>query len=571
MSLSSANRSLQLLTRILDTNSATEAIVDLGPQKPEIPLPRNAHPLPRAVPEQHGIPSRQIAAFLRALDQEPDLRMHSILVIRHGHVLCEAPFGTQDTTLPRMTFSACKSVTVLAIGLLMDDGLLHPEDKLTDLFPNDGGPVSKRLMKDLTLEHLLTMQTGNLFNEGGSVTALEWTRSFFSSVPLELNRKFQYNSLNTYMLAVLVTRITGKSLSQFLTDRLFTPMGIEDFYWETSPEGVEKGGWGLYMRAEDLGKLGQLLLDNGCWDGKQLLSADFVRQATSAHVTAPASCGDFNYGWQIWVGRKENTFLFNGMLGQNVLCFRNSGVILVSHAGNDETFQTSPYFPLAMQYFGVDFPQSLPRDAAGERELRRTLDALAFRPNPLPSKEEFLVFAGKRFVTDAPQAASAGLLPLTLQAVENCYSKGLRAISIAGSRTAPVVLYEEQDQLHQLICGIKEPCYQVLCFRDNYFRTAVQARFTHNEEEEPVLRIQVDFLETPCQRILKLIMTRRGLVVKQEEYPGTDYVTITLSSMVQGPARPLMNALLGSTEQGFLRWKTERVFSPVLHFREETE
>ena len=86
-----------------------------------------------------------------------------------------------------------------------------------------------------------------------------------------------------------------------------------------------------------------------------------------------------------------------------------------------------------------------------------------------------------------------------------------------------------------------------------------------------MLRIQVDFLETPCQRILKLIMTRRGLVVKQEEYPGTDYVAMTLASMVQGPAKPLMEALLGSTEQGYLRWRTERVFSPVLRFREETE
>ena len=181
MSLSSANRSMQLLVRLLDSKTSTEPMEDFGVQKPEIPLGRSSQPLPRANPEQEGVPSRQISAFLQALDQDPTLRMHSLLVLRHGKLLCQASFGAQDPDLPRMTLSARQSVTALAVGLLMDAGLLSPTDKLVDLFPDDIGPVSKRLMRDLTVEHLLTMQTGNQFNEVSAMTEFDWAHGFFLS------------------------------------------------------------------------------------------------------------------------------------------------------------------------------------------------------------------------------------------------------------------------------------------------------------------------------------------------------------------------------------------------------
>lgn len=570
MSLSSTNHSIQLIARLLDADTATTPIQDFGVQKPEIPLGRSAQPLPRSLPERQGIPSRHIAAFLQALADDPGLRMHSVLVLRHGQLLCRAGFGPRDTETPRMTFSACKSITALAVGLLMDDGLLHPEDKLTDLFPEECGPVSRRLMKDLTVGHVLSMQTGNLFNEAGSMTQVEWVRNYFLSPTLDTSRKFQYNSLNSYILAALVTRITGKSLSQFLEERLFAPMGIGDYYWETSPEGIEKGGWGLYMKPEDLAKLGQLVMDLGMWRGKQLLSAEFVRQALQTHAVTPEEYGDFNYGWQFWVGRTENTFLFSGMLGQNVLGFRNSGILLVSHAGNDETFQTSAYYRIASQYFGGDFPASLPRDPAGEWELKRITDSLAYCSGDIPSREAFARFSGQRFITSEAHAASTGLLPVILQAVENSYSAGLQAITVCGIRTAPELLYEERNQLHHIVCGTKRPVRQNLLWHGNVFRIAAQVKFTRDEDDNPVMRVRIDFLETPCTRILKLIQTKKGLIVKQEEYPGTEFLSNTIATLMKTPSsKTLMSALIGSAEQGYLRWKLQRVFQPVLRFDPE--
>lgn len=571
MSLSSANRTLQMLSRLMDTEHATETYFDMGVQKPAIATGRSTQPLPCVSPERQGISSRHIAGFLQALEAEPALRMHSLLILRNGQVLCRAAFGARETELPRMTFSACKSVTALAIGLLMDDGLLSPEDKLTDLFPDDCRPVSRRLMKDLTVHHLLTMQTGNLFNEASSMTEEHWVKGFFTSPGLETPRKFQYNSLNTYLLSALVTKLSGSSLSEFLTKRLFDPMGIADFYWEVSPEGIEKGGWGLYLKPEDLGKLGQLVMDNGLWCGKQLISAEFIAKATQTHAHVPASYGDFNYGWQIWVGREKNTFLFNGMLGQNVLGFRDSGIVLVSHAGNDETFQTSAYYALAQQYFGGKFSDRLPMDPFGKWHLRQTLRSLTAKANSIPSQKEFERFSNVRYESAEPQATSAGLLPLILQTVEGCFSKGLCSISLGGTRRAPELFYEEQDQLHHLICGVRTPIRQTIDYHGNSFEAAVQARFTHDEDENPVLRIQIDFLETPCTRILKIIHTRQGVLLRQEETPGADFLAGTMNTLVpSGTAKAVISAVLGSAEQGFLRWKIDRMFTQTMKLTQES-
>ncbi len=566
MSLTSANRTLQMISHLLDTDTATEPFFDAGPQKPAIPHSRNSQPVPRSRPEQQGISSGHMAAFLRALEEEPTLRMHSLLILRNGELLCRAAFGSRDTELPRMTFSACKSITALAIGILMDDGLLSPEDKLTDLFPNECGPVSRRLMKDLTLHHVLSMQTGNTFNEASSLTEPDWIRGYFSSPGLEVTRKFQYNSLNTYILSALVTRLSGMSLSDFLSKRLFAPMGITDFYWEVSPEGIEKGGWGLYITPEDLAKLGQLVMDGGFWRGKQLISSEFLSMATSTHAQTPQSYGDFNYGWQIWVGRNENTFLFNGMLGQNVLGFRDSGILLVSHAGNDEAFQTSAYYALASRFFGGSFPQKLPRDRSAEQTLRHTIKSLSPAIGRCPSRQTFSLFAGKRYGTTEPHAASAGLLPLVLQTVENSYSCGLKAISIGGSRRVPELLYEEQDQLHHLLCGVKAPIRQTIVHHGNVFEIAVQARFTHDDEEHPVLRIQIEFLETPCTRILKLIQTERGMLLRQEESPGAVFLSNTMVTASKSPAvKTLLASVAGSSEQSYLRWRVDRMFTQTLN------
>ena len=567
MSLSSANRTVQLLLRLTDLKNATEPLICTAPQKTTVLHSTRSSSLPRCCPEKQGISSRTLAAFLQQLSSDPTLRMHSIFIVRNSHVICEAPFGAQDITMPRMTFSACKSVTALAIGLLMDDGLLSPDDRLIDLFPEQGNMLSRRMMKDITVAHLLQMQTGNQFSEAASMTDTDWLHGFFSSAAVLGNQKFHYNSLNTYVLSRIVCQLSGMSLSAFLSDRLFSPMGIEDFYWEVCPQGFEKGGWGLYMRAEDLAKLGQLILNDGIWNGRQLISKEFLDRATSVQIETPNHCGDYDYGWQFWVHPEKNVVLFNGMLGQNVMCFRDSGIVLVSHAGNEEVFQQSNYYRYAEDFFSKPLPHPA-FDLCAPLSLRCTKKNL-LQPVARPANHNvFDLLCEKELHCISDYAPSCGLLPVSLQVIQNSYTHGLKSITLYGTKKKPVLLYQEQELSFRIRLGTKKAFIQDIDFYGDRFRIAASVSFTANEDGFPIVRIVLDFVETPFSRILKLILTPQGILLQQSETPCMDQILRTALSSAPTAAKTLLSAMMGSGDTDFLYWKFSQVFSPTLNMEE---
>lgn len=569
MSLLSSRALLDLALQLLDPNQSTKAVLSAPGRKPAIAVGASRQPLPTDRPETQGVSSRQIAGFLQALSKDPTLNMHSVLILRHGRILCRAAFGAQPLDLPRQTYSACKSITALAVGLAMDDGLLHRDDLITELFDDVCPALSRRLLRKLTVEHLLTMTASITFNEASSQAAEDWVRGYLSSPGIsEQGKKFSYNSLNTYLLAAAVVKVTGRSLCDYLQERLFTPMGIHDYHWDTCPRGIEKGGWGLYMLPEDLAKLGLLVQQNGNWNGRQLISRDFLETALQPWALVPEEYGDFNYGWQIWVGRTKNTFLFNGMFGQNVLCDRDNDLILVSHAGNNETFQQSNYFSIVRQFF--DQPLSsepLPRDRKGQRMLSDCLKSLSDCRGKVPSRRNFAPFDGLRLTAISPGCASAGLLPLVLQAVENNYSQGLEGLSIGGSRKFPQLIYKEKDQTFHITAGTKKPLLQKLDIHGSKYLISAQAQCLVNEDGCPVLRFTLLLPETPCTRTVKIILTPKGTVVRQQEQPGSDFLLQLLPDLSRNAAaRAVVGTLLGSSDRAYVRWRIQSVFDQLLRF-----
>ena len=570
MNLSTASRTYQLLTRIFDPRAATEPFLPPRGEKAALPLRAPQQPFPRATPESQGIPSDHIRKFLQELGRGGDLYMQDALVLRRGKLLCAASYGSQVLTAPKHTFSACKSITSLAIGLLVDDGLLSPEDKVADLFEDQATAAVRRRLKTMSVEDLLTMRAGILFGEAEALSEPDWVRAFLnSSLKGEPGTEFHYNSLNTYMLSAIVARKTGMGLAQFLQERLFGPMGITDTLWETCPAGIEKGGWGLYIRPEDMAKLGQLVLDGGVWNGRRLLSEAYLRTATSAHASPPPELGDFDYGYQIWVGRKSPSFLFNGMLGQNVLGFRDSGILLVTNAGADTDYQESRYFEIVDRYFGGRFPDALPEDPDGFARLQEAVAALsAYRNDPQSLDDRAEPFLDRSFQADDPRAASVGLLPVSLQALHNCYSSGLASVAVSVRGEQPELIYREKDATHRLPVGLGRPEISQLDFCGNVFQVAASGRFTHDEEERPVFYIQLAFLETPCVRTLKLIRTREGLLLRQTETPGVPYVYQKLRKAADGALyKPLLLLALGGSEEDYLRYKTLQLLSPQITLR----
>lgn len=375
MNLTAVNRTLALLGGMFDPNRLTEPFL---PQMSGKPVFQAGNPtLPRISPESVGVSSEHIAAFLHRLRENPQFRMHSVMILRHGNVICDADFGGQDHRYPRYTFSACKSIVSIAVGILCDQGKLHTDDKIIDLFSDRITPVARLRLAPLTVEHLLTMRSAIMFNELESQTDEDWIKCFLNSATSgEIGGQFQYNSLNTYLLSAIVIRKSGMSLSAFLQKYLFDAMDIRDFYWECCPRGIEIGGWGLYMRPEDLAKIGLLLLNGGNWNGKQLISKDYLTRALSPIVKTPPTTGRYDYGYQFWVGTEPRAYLCNGLFGQNILAFPDTDMLIVSTASNDELFQQGPFYDLATDFFGDPAKLSdkaLAPSAAGDAKLRLAL------------------------------------------------------------------------------------------------------------------------------------------------------------------------------------------------------
>lgn len=573
MIISTANRTFQLLKNICDTRSTTEGFLPPSAEKGSLPLRPAQQPFPRAVPESEGISSDHIRRFLEEMGRGSDLCTQNVLILRNGKVLCAASYGAQTLNAPKHTFSACKSITSLAVGLLIDDGLLRLEDKASDLFADLMPPAATRRLKELTVEDLLTMRSGILFAEPQSATESEWIHGILGDTPItEPGTTFHYNSLNTHLLAAIVTRISGERLTDFLEKRLFIPMGITDILWECSPEGIEKGGWGLYIRPEDMAKLGQLVLNHGVWKGEQLISSAYLTAATTAHAVPPPETGNFDYGYQIWVSRRENAFLFNGMLGQNVLGYRDSGILVVTNAGADTEYQEGRFFEIVDRYFGGTFPDSLPEDTEAYRRLETCISDLSYyNRESLPIREKDERFLDRSFTADDPRAPSTGLLPVLLQILHNNYTAGITSIALGRRGNLPELIYREQDAVYRLPIGLGAPYISELSFRGNCFRIAAHGRFTHDEEERPVFYIRLDFLETPSVRILKLILTDEGLLLRQSETPGLAFLYNKLQAAAHQPLlKPLLLIAAGSGEEDFLLYKARQIMAPEIRLKSES-
>jgi CubicO group peptidase (beta-lactamase class C family) len=277
---------------------------------------------PRSTPESQGIRSRAILDFVDAADR--DVRHpHSMILLRRGAVVAEGHWAPYRATDPHMLFSLSKSFTSTAIGMLVGDGRLSVEDPVLQHFPELAPAAPSDHLRRMRVKHLLTMNTGHdvdatpRVRQGGP----DWQRAFLAlPVEHEPGTHFVYNSAATYMLSAIVQRLTGQRLVEFLGPRLFEPLGIESPTWEISPEGIDAGGWGLAARTVDIARFGQVYVQGGTWDGRQLVPRAWVDAATSFQVPNDSS-GSANpdwrqgYGYQFWRCRHD-AYRGDGAFGQ---------------------------------------------------------------------------------------------------------------------------------------------------------------------------------------------------------------------------------------------------------------
>lgn len=292
-------------------------------------------------PESLGISSQAILNFIEAVEKERKDDLHSLILLRHGQVAAQGWWNPYNPESPHMLFSLSKSFTSTAIGLAQADSLLSIDDTVLSFFPEYAPKDPSKNLQAMRIRDLLTMNTGH--NEDATGRMREDTTSWvkkFLSLPVEHKpgTHFVYNSAGTFMLSAIIQKVTEKTLLEYLTPKLFEPLGIEHPTWETAPGGINVGGWGLRIRTKDIANFGQLYLQKGMWQGKQLLPAAWVEEATqkqTSNGSSPDSDWDQGYGYQFWRCRHD-LYRGDGAFGQYCIVFPKQDAVLAITSGTND-------------------------------------------------------------------------------------------------------------------------------------------------------------------------------------------------------------------------------------------
>ena len=569
-----------VLNMILGKTGGTR--VDYFPQKPDFPFDAvYEQAFVRATPESQGISSDLFAALLRELDASKDTEMHHFMALRHGKVICECNFAPYPKGMWHITHSMCKSITGMAIGMLIEEEKLKLDENIYDIFPDHINAFSKIFRPVITVENLLTMTSGVTFNESGIVSGNDWLGSFLNaSVNGKPGTEFQYNSLNTYVLSAIVTKRTGETLTEYLTPRLFGPLGITKYYWETCPKGITKGGWGLFLCAEDMAKLGQLYLQRGKWNGQQLVSEYWIEISTARHLKTQNDT--YGYGYQLWMEQRPGSFEYNGMLGQNVIIYPDMDMVLVTNAGNKEMFQDCIMLNIIRKYFPVNYHPAdvLPENPLsysllkrlcgelenGEHNNRSTSLRGRWKRNVVsrrkhsdkkysyrisaavdrPSYHHSFVRAvsGRTYVMEQENIGSA---PLFVQVFHNNMTDGISEISFTYDAGNFYVSFTEGEVIHKLPVGFGRAADGCVDLHGEHYLVATLGEFARDENDIPVLKLEITFIEECVKRKAHIFFHEdNGIEIRWNETPGKKMILAGLSSITEElSGNFLYNSLLG--------------------------
>jgi CubicO group peptidase (beta-lactamase class C family) len=335
--------------------------------------------LPRSSPESQGISSGKIREFVEAANQNVNT-MHSLMLVRHGHVVAEGWWNPESAEQPHILWSLSKSFTSTAVGLAVAEGKLNIDDPVLKFFPEDAPAQPSENLQAMRVRDLLTMSTGHAAEPKLGKDDV-WTKKFLAEpVAHKPGSTFLYNTPATYMQSAIVRKVTGQTVLDYLTPRLFEPLGIEKPKWDTSPQGISIGGYGLYLRTEDIAKFGHLYLQKGKWDGRQLVPSEWIAAATSRQVEnnkAPSAGNpDWRegYGFQFWQCR-HGAYRGDGRDGQFCIVLPKQDAVIAITA---KTGNMQRQLDLVWEYLLPAFQdQTLPENAAELAKLRETLAGLS--------------------------------------------------------------------------------------------------------------------------------------------------------------------------------------------------
>ena len=474
--------------------------------------------LPRSTPAAEGISTQAVINMMDSLMALPECDIHHVLVMRHGKVVAElhpAPFRAEDS---HTLYSASKTFTSLAVGIAIDENLLRLDDRVMTFFPDKRSiPVSDN-MAAMTVRDLLMMASGMKPDWTMRNNSMDWVKDWLAKpVDDKPGSLFQYDSMCTFMLSAIVQRVTGQTMLEYLQKKLFTPMHITVADWETSPDGINTGGWGLRVQAETMAKLGQLLLNKGNWNGQQLVSADYVEAACSrlidggAKETTPPTDGNQGYGYQVWQSKWPGSFRADGAMGQYTVVVPQEDLVVVI---------------LGMKLYGHEelaciWNQLMPglktAPLQPEKKLQKKLDNLCAKAS-----------------LQLPQGKKGKNQSLLLHLESNRF--GIREIGLSGGAAEKTmeVEYEVQDS-ESFILGYGSWCYSPLAGMPYYSINAINRMqgFAHGFTaaaayawtSSMMLEVRVHYVDWISGLVLIFDFNKNEVTIR-DTYPNSKPVTV---------------------------------------------
>lgn len=350
-------------------------------------LTAQTNSLPRSTPEAEGVAAQNIITFLDSAAVTKH-EFHSFMFLRHGKVIAEGWWNPYSADLKHTLYSCSKSFTATAIGFAVSEHLLNVNDKVISFFPGELPDTLSEYLKELTVKDVLMMSDGQEPDPTGVIVSTKenWVKGFLALPILhEPGTTFLYNSLGTYMLSAIVQKVTNQKVIDYLKPRLFDPLGITGMDWETDTHGINTGGWGLRLKTEDMAKFGQLFLQKGMWNGKQILPAAWVNEASTTkiiqHPDMPQSKRDSSdweqgYCYQMWRCR-NNAYRGDGAYGQYIIVMPEQDAVI---AITSETTDMQGELNLVWKYLLPSMhTTTLAADKDADKRLRDKLSSLALQ------------------------------------------------------------------------------------------------------------------------------------------------------------------------------------------------
>lgn len=366
----------------------------------------------RSYPEAEGVSSESIISFIRAIEASQH-ELHSFMFLRHGRVIAEGWWDPYKPELKHTLYSTSKSFTSTAVGFAVTENRIRVSDKVISFFPEYLPEEVPAFLADMEIRDLLTMSAGQVPDPTHSLTASDtnWIRGFLAlPVVDDPGTKFLYNSMATYMLSAIVQKVTGEKIVDYLTTRLFEPLGISGMDWETDPAEINTGGWGLRLKTEDMAKFGKLYLNKGMWNGKQILPSSWIAEATTFQIDqmpgaeqAKRDSSDWlqGYCYQFWRSR-HNAYRGDGAYGQYIIVMPDQDAVV---AITSETSDMQKEINLVWEYLlpGIK-GKKLPENPGAYEILASMLSGLKLSPGVAkPHPQVAAVITGRKY-SFAPNA-----------------------------------------------------------------------------------------------------------------------------------------------------------------------